>query len=73
MTKHVLEFYEGLASATKPNESTWGDTYAVDLEIANISSYIKNGDNVLDIGCANGFSTLQNVQVPEDQLRKLIL
>lgn len=39
-------------------EASWGDIYAINLEIETIGEYIKDGDNVLDVGCANGYSTL---------------
>lgn len=39
-------------------KASWGDIHAINLEIETISQYIKDGDNVLDVGCANGYSTL---------------
>jgi len=38
---------------------SWGDVYAMDLEIQNILAFIKNGDKVLDVGCSNGYSTFK--------------
>jgi ubiquinone/menaquinone biosynthesis C-methylase UbiE len=52
-------------SAEKHKEShwaSWGDNFAMSLEVENISKYIKNGDNVLDVGCANGFSTFEQFE-----------
>lgn len=43
------------------HEASWGDNYAIQLEIAVIGRYIKEGDTVLDVGCANGYSTLQQM------------
>jgi ubiquinone/menaquinone biosynthesis C-methylase UbiE len=43
------------------HEASWGDIYAIQLEIATIGQFIKEGDVVLDVGCANGFSTLQQM------------
>ena len=38
--------------------ASWTDGYAIDLEIAAISKHLRDGMRVIDIGCANGFSTL---------------
>ena len=37
--------------------ASWGDNYMIDLEIDLISTYLKDGDKVLDVGCANGHAT----------------
>jgi SAM-dependent methyltransferase len=39
--------------------ASWSDRYAIELEIREIAARIADGDHVLDIGCANGFSTLR--------------
>ena len=36
---------------------SWGDNFMINLEIDLISKYINEKDRVLDVGCANGFST----------------
>lgn len=41
---------------------SWGDVYAIDLEIENILKHVAKGDRVLDVGCANGYSTFQIAQ-----------
>ncbi len=41
--------------------ASWGDIYAIQLEIDNISNFINNGDYVLDVGCANGFSAIEQL------------
>jgi ubiquinone/menaquinone biosynthesis C-methylase UbiE len=38
--------------------ASWGDNFAVELEIETIGRFLREGDNVLDVGCANGYSTL---------------
>jgi SAM-dependent methyltransferase len=35
------------------------DTPLIDLEIQNISNYLSDDDEVLEMGCANGYSTLR--------------
>lgn len=39
--------------------ASWSDTRVIDMEIHEISTRLANGDRVLDIGCANGYSTAQ--------------
>lgn len=38
---------------------SWGDNWAIDLEIENNAEYIKEGNKVLDVGCANGFAVFR--------------
>lgn len=38
-------------------DASWSDRRVVDLEIAEMLRHIADGDRLLDIGCANGFST----------------
>ena len=42
----------------KSYAASWTDQYAIDLEIRTIMAHLEDGDKVLDVGCANGFSTL---------------
>ncbi len=41
--------------------ASWSDRYAIELEIETLLNYVAPGDRMLDIGCANGFSTLRIV------------
>jgi ubiquinone/menaquinone biosynthesis C-methylase UbiE len=43
------------------HEASWGDYFAIDLEIQTIGQYISEGNEVLDIGCANGYSTFKQL------------
>lgn len=48
--------------ATKYRESpkaSWSDLRAIEMEIREILKYIEDGDRVLDVGCGNGYSTVQ--------------
>jgi 2-polyprenyl-3-methyl-5-hydroxy-6-metoxy-1,4-benzoquinol methylase len=38
--------------------ASWADQNVIDMEIRTISPYLQDGDEVLDIGCANGYSTV---------------
>jgi ubiquinone/menaquinone biosynthesis C-methylase UbiE len=42
--------------------ASWGDNWMIDLEIDIIGKHIKDGDHVLDIGCANGHATFRQAQ-----------
>ena len=38
---------------------SWGDINIINMEINNISDFLKNRDYVLDAGCSNGYSTFE--------------
>jgi ubiquinone/menaquinone biosynthesis C-methylase UbiE len=64
MTRYSLEQIRQFWSeqALKHHQSpdaSWSDRQVIDLEVKELLKYIQDGDRVLDIGCANGFSTLQ--------------
>jgi len=42
----------------KSYAASWSDQYAIDLEIRTLTEWFSDGDQVLDVGCANGYSTL---------------
>ena len=39
--------------------ASWSDQMVIEMEIQQILKHLKDGDEVLDVGCANGFSTVQ--------------
>jgi 2-polyprenyl-3-methyl-5-hydroxy-6-metoxy-1,4-benzoquinol methylase len=39
--------------------ASWSDTPVIDMEIREIAARLADGDRVLDVGCANGYSTIQ--------------
>lgn len=49
---------------------SWGDINAINLEIQEISKHIHDSEIVLDAGCANGYSTLQQSKL--HQLKQFI-
>ncbi len=62
MSDHILDFWNSQAQKFGTSHSaSWGDNYAIALEIEIIGRHIKAGDAVLDIGCANGYSALHHL------------
>ncbi|RJP85529.1 MAG: class I SAM-dependent methyltransferase [Desulfobacteraceae bacterium] len=50
-------FSQAISHKTSQNAS-WSDLAVIDMEIEQIDKWIVEGDMVLDIGCANGYSTI---------------
>jgi SAM-dependent methyltransferase len=60
---HILAYWE--SQGVEHNDShwaSWGDNWAIDLEVETIGKHLKDGDHVLDVGCANGFSSLKQFE-----------
>lgn len=56
----IREFWRSQAvDFAGDHRASWTDIHAINLEIAEISKWIRDDIRVVDIGCANGFSTLQ--------------
>jgi len=56
----IKETWEKNAAQFKTSHwASWGDIYAIQLEIDNNAQFIKDGDKVLDVGCANGYSAFE--------------
>ena len=56
----IKKYYEKKVKENKNSStSSMPDAILIEKEIALISDYIKDGDRVLDIGCANGYSTMK--------------
>lgn len=49
------------AYGDKP-EASWADRLMIGLEIEALGAYLQDGHRVLDAGCGNGYSALQQVQ-----------
>lgn len=59
----VRDFWRNQAVAYgEDHRASWADGPAIALEIGEISKYLRDGLKVIDIGCANGFSTLNYAQ-----------
>lgn len=70
MDDYILEYWNDNAKKYKlSHQASWGDINAIKLETQNISNYIKDGDSVLDVGCANGFAAI--MQCGAHNLKKI--
>jgi len=71
MTDHIKEYWTSQGEKHGASHwASWGDNWAISLEIETIAQQISDGDTVLDIGCANGYSTLQ--QARKHKVTKII-
>lgn len=60
MTDHIKEYWESQGKKHEDSHwASWGDNWMINLEIETIGNYILPGTEVIDIGCANGYSTFQ--------------
>ena len=58
--KKIFKYWDNNAKIHKTSPAaSWGDINMINLEIEAVSQFIRQGDAVLDAGCANGYSTLQ--------------
>jgi ubiquinone/menaquinone biosynthesis C-methylase UbiE len=39
--------------------ASWSDRPVMEMEVRKLLSYMEDGDRILDVGCANGWSTIQ--------------
>jgi len=61
MADFIREFWDSQAKKHGGSHAaSWGDNFAVDLEIETIGKYIPRESEVLDVGCANGHATLRH-------------
>jgi SAM-dependent methyltransferase len=68
----IREFWTEQAVTHGPApEASWSDLWAIDLEIREISSRLPSSGRVLDVGCANGFSTFHWAERGDVQVRGL--
>jgi ubiquinone/menaquinone biosynthesis C-methylase UbiE len=63
VSDHILEFWTSQANKFGTSHlASWGDNFAIALEIETIGQTIQPGDTVLDVGCANGYSALHHLE-----------
>lgn len=51
--------------------ASWSDRMVIELEIREIVKRLSDGDRILDVGCANGFSTIQFASQRKAHIRGL--
>jgi ubiquinone/menaquinone biosynthesis C-methylase UbiE len=57
---YIRDFWESQGQTHGESHwASWGDNWIINLEIDTIAKLIQDGDRVLDIGCANGYSTFR--------------
>jgi len=67
----IHSFWEGQAAKHGTSHvASWGDNWAIALEIDTIAKHLKEGDRVLDVGCANGYSAF--AQLERHKLKQLV-
>jgi len=49
--------------------ASWSDRMVIEMEIREILNRLSDGDHILDVGCANGFSTVQFAAQRKAQIR----
>ncbi len=61
---HIKDYWESQGRTHDDSHwASWGDNWMIDLEVETIGKYIKDGDHVLDIGCANGHATFKQARL----------
>lgn len=67
----IKEYWENQAKIyKKDHRASWGDKFMIDLEIETIGKYLSRKDKVLDAGCANGYSTIE--QLGKNRLKSIV-
>jgi ubiquinone/menaquinone biosynthesis C-methylase UbiE len=51
--------------------ASWSDHCVIDMEIREITAHLADGDKILDVGCANGYSSIQFASARRVSLRGL--
>ncbi len=68
--KKIKEYWAQQALVHKQScSASWSDRYAIELEVREFIKHLENGDMVLDVGCANGFSIFQYAGYKEIKIR----
>jgi ubiquinone/menaquinone biosynthesis C-methylase UbiE len=71
MSDFIHKFWEDQAAKHGVSHAaSWGDNWAIALEIDTVARHLKDGDTVLDVGCANGYSAFE--QLGRHRLKKLV-
>jgi ubiquinone/menaquinone biosynthesis C-methylase UbiE len=59
----IKDYWDSQANKYKESHwASWGDKQMIDLEIDIVSNNIVDNNYVLDVGCANGYSTMRQLE-----------
>jgi len=71
MSDFIRDYWEGQGRTHGTSHvASWGDSHAIALEIDTVARHLADGDTVLDVGCANGYSAFR--QLERHRLAKLV-
>ena len=63
MTDHILSFWNQQAQTHGVDHAaSWSDKWAVDLEINEIGKHIYSDQEILDVGCSNGYAMFEHIK-----------
>src|SRR5215831_13974210 len=70
--EEIKEFWrrQAVDHGQSPSAS-WSDYRVIEMEIRELVRRLDDGDKVLDVGCANGYSTIQLASQKAVQIRGL--
>jgi SAM-dependent methyltransferase len=58
--EQIREFWtQQAAEHGQAPSASWSDRMVIEMEVREILKRLSNGDHILDVGCANGYSTVQ--------------
>jgi ubiquinone/menaquinone biosynthesis C-methylase UbiE len=58
--EQIRQFWiQQAVSHGQSHSASWSDRMVIEMEIRAIVGHLSDGDRVLDVGCANGYSTVQ--------------
>ena len=70
--EEIRDFWRRQAVEHGPSPSvSWSDHRVIEMEIRELVRRLDDGDKVLDVGCANGYSTIQLASQKAIQIRGL--
>jgi len=68
--EQIRQFWtESALKHAQSHVASWSDRMAIEMEIREIVNRLENGDRVLDVGCGNGYSTVQFAFHKQIQIR----